>query len=337
MGWNGILNHRLALVFLVGFLLACGSEEKQQKETTVKPKPKKTEQKIKRPPFNADSAYAFVKKQVDFGPRVPNTEAHVKTGNYLANKLRSYEFEVIEQEAIVTAYDKQRLNIKNIIGSYLPDLNNRVLLFAHWDTRPFADSDTKDREKPIDGANDGASGVGVLLEVARQLQVAQPKIGVDIIFFDAEDFGQPSDGFPRQSKTWCLGSQYWCANPHKANYTANFGILLDMVGAKNAIFPKEKIISMRYAPGVVNKVWNVAYQLGHSEYFIFEEKAYVGEDDHLYVNALMNIPSIDIIQYDPASGGFGDYHHTHADNMELIDKNTLKAVGETVLATVLAE
>lgn len=334
---NGVLNPKVVFILVLGFLLSCENSGNQQKEKSTKKQENTVQKKIERPPFNQDSAYAFIEKQVDFGPRVPNTEGHRKTGNYLANKLRSYEFEVIEQEAVVTSFDKKKLNIKNIIGSYQPLLNNRILLFAHWDTRPFADADTENKDHPIPGANDGASGVGVLLEVARQLQIAKPSIGVDIIFFDAEDYGQPNDDFPRQSNTWCLGSQYWCANPHKTGYTANFGILLDMVGAKNALFPKEKIISMRYAPGIVNKVWNIAYNLGHSDYFIFEEKAYVGEDDHLYVNTLMNIPSIDIIQYDPSSGGFGDYHHTHADNMDLIDKKTLKAVGETVLATVLQE
>jgi hypothetical protein len=140
----------------------------------------------------------------------------------------------------------------------------------------------------------------------------------------------------RQSGSWCLGSQYWARNPHRENYRANFGILLDMVGAKNAYFTKEAI-SMYYAPHIVNKVWNVASALGHSNHFVFQETTHVGEDDHLYVNKIAKIPSIDIIQYDPKTRAFAPHWHTHDDNMEVIDKNTLRAVGETVLATVLQE
>lgn len=326
---------KLLYILIITVLFACSEEPaKKAKSELVKPK---TTIRVERPEFNEDSAYHFVQTQVNFGPRVPNTQAHINTGNYLANKLRSFNFEVIEQEAVVSAYDEKRLNIKNIIGSYKPKLNNRILLFAHWDTRPFADQDDQEKDKAIDGANDGASGVGVLLEIARQIELEQPNIGVDVIFFDAEDYGQPSNVTPYKPRTWCLGSQYWAANPHKANYRANFGILLDMVGAPNALFPKEKNISMKYAPQIVEKVWTIAAALGHNNHFLFEEKRYVGEDDHLYVNALMKIPSIDIIQYDKNTGAFAPYWHTHDDNMETIDKNTLKSVGETVLATVLTE
>lgn len=326
----------LFVAIIIGFFfLACGEEPK--KYNNLKPKTKAKPQ-IERPAFSEDSAYVFIEQQLSFGPRVPNTEAHKKAGVFLANKMRSFEFEVIEQEATVTAFNDKKLEIKNIIGSYRKDLNNRILLFAHWDTRPFADNDTKDRNKPIDGANDGASGVGVLLEIARQIQLTQPKIGVDIIFFDAEDYGQPISGMgQRKAKTWCLGSQYWGANPHQSNYRANYGILLDMVGGANATFPRERGISMHYAPTVVDKVWNVAAALGHGNHFVFEARNYVSEDDHLYVNELMKIPSIDIIQYDKTTGAFAPYWHTHDDNMSSIDKNTLEAVGETVLATVLTE
>jgi Zn-dependent M28 family amino/carboxypeptidase len=211
------------------------------------------------------------------------------------------------------------------------------MLFAHWDSRPFADRDSKNKGKAILGANDGASGVGVLLEVARQIQKLKPNIGVDIFFFDAEDYGQPSsDMRKRQAGTWCLGSQYWANNPHKANYNANFGILLDMVGASNAYFTKEAI-SMYYAPQIVDKVWGIASALGHGNHFVFQQTSHVGEDDHLYINKIANIPSIDIIQYDPATTAFAPHWHTHDDNMDVIDKNTLAAVGETVLATVLRE
>ncbi len=286
--------------------------------------------------FNADSAYRFVQEQVDFGPRVPNTATHLACAEYLKNKLIQYGFEVQVQKAVVTAYNGTTLNIQNIIGQINPENSNRILLFAHWDTRPYADKDTQNKSQPIDGANDGASGVGVLLEIARQLSLDTNQLahGIDIIFFDGEDYGQPENSMVQeQYHTYCLGSQYWANNKMPANYTAKFGILLDMVGGPNALFTKEAI-SMTYAEPVMNKTWSIAQQLEYGNYFSNQRTQFLGADDHLYVNELANIPSIDIIQYNPATGGFADYHHTHADNMETIDKSTLNAVGHTVLETI---
>jgi len=330
----GVLKISLVAIVVAFVCFACGDEPKKE----VQKPSKKVKQApiVKRPDFNADSAYAFVQKQVDFGPRVPNTEAHQQAGKYLSSKLKSYGFEVINQKTKVTAYNNKSLNINNIIGEYNPGLNNRVLLFAHWDSRHIADQDKERKKEAILGANDGGSGVGVLLEIARQIEKAQPKIGVDIILFDGEDYGQPSTSDNLKSGTWCLGSQYWGNNPHRPNYSANYGILLDMVGAKDAYFTKERI-SMAYAPQIVEKVWAIASALGHQNHFVFNETMHVGEDDHYYVNKLTGIPSIDIIQYDPQTKAFAPHWHTHDDNMEVIDKNTLAAVGETVLATVLQE
>lgn len=337
MEWNGALRTKGFALFLTMILLSCSGDQASEDKEKSKPQSEQPKSRLVRPSFNADSAYFFIEKQVGFGPRVPNTESHRKAGNFLVEKLNSYGFEVTEQKTEVTAYDGQKLQIRNIIGEYKKELNNRIMLFAHWDSRPFADQDSEDRDQPIDGANDGGSGVGVLLEIARQIKLKQPTIGVDIFFFDAEDYGQPSEDLrKRKSGTWCLGSQYWAKNPHRSNYTANFGILLDMVGAKNAYFTKEAI-SMYYAPQIVNKVWNIASTLGHGNHFVFQETTHVGEDDHLYINKIAKIPSIDIIQYDPSTQAFAPHWHTHDDNMSIIDKNTLKAVGETVLATILQE
>jgi Zn-dependent M28 family amino/carboxypeptidase len=289
------------------------------------------------PVFSEDSAFYFIEKQVDFGPRVPNTKAHTLTAEFLSNKLRSYNFNVIVQEAKLQAFDNTILNMKNIIAEHNPDNPNRIMLFAHWDTRPFADQDSKDRNKPIDGANDGASGVGVLLEIARQINLYPPDIGIDIIFFDAEDYGQP-DGtmIARKPDTYALGSQYWSRNKHKTNYAPRYGILLDMVGAKDAIFTKEGT-SMYYAPMVVKKVWDAAARLGYSDYFVDKRTPGI-IDDHTYVNSIAGIPSIDIIQYDSDTpSGFGEYWHTHRDNIDIIDKNTLKAVGQTLLEVIYRE
>ena len=308
---------------------SCQTESDKQKHTEFPPA-----KVIPTPDFNADSAFQFVKAQVDFGPRVPNSEAHAKCAEYLAAKFRSYKAEVIVQQAEVKAFDGKVLKMKNIIAQFNPAKQNRIILCAHWDTRPFADQDKTDVNKPIDGANDGGSGVGVLLEVGRQLSALQPNIGVDIILFDAEDYGQPDGGMQKeQSNSYCLGSQYWATNKHKQDYFPRYAILLDMVGAKNATFTMEGV-SMEFASHVVKKVWDTAARIGYSSYFVYDKTNPI-TDDHYYLNTLAEIPSIDIIHYDPATR----YHfpatwHTHNDKLENIDPKTLKAVGQTLLEVV---
>lgn len=290
------------------------------------------------PDFNADSAYAFIQKQVDFGPRVPGTEQHTACGDYLVAKLKEFGADVIEQEAEITHYDGRNLPLRNIIGSYFPEKERRVLLFAHWDTRPFADEETDSlrQRQPILGADDGASGVGVLLEIARQLQQTPTNVGIDIIFFDLEDWGQPNFACSFVSgEWWCLGSQYWSEQPHTPNYKASYGILLDMVGAENATFQKEAL-SSDVAPDVVEKVWSTAANLGYRNYFLNKKYGYI-TDDHVYVNRHKRAPSINIINLKDTYLGFAKHWHTLNDDMRNIDKNTLKAVGQTVLEVIYSE
>jgi glutaminyl-peptide cyclotransferase len=328
---------KLFVAALCAALLATGCEQNKKAETTVT----RTEELtlVPSPEFNEDSALAFVKAQVDFGPRVPNTQSHIRCGNYLINKFREFGWEITEQPFEAKAFNGTVLNSRNIIASYNPGATKRILLASHWDTRPFADQDTKDTLKPIDGANDGASGVGVLLEVARVIQQSQnkPEVGIDVILFDAEDYGQPDyDNTFNDGDTWCLGSQYWSKNKHKPGYTAYYGILLDMVGGKSARFAQDDI-SMQYAPSVMKKVWDIGNKLGYSSYFRYE-RAGGFTDDHYYVNTIAKIPMIDIIEYEPSDGTyFSTTWHTHEDTIENIDKNTLKAVGKTVLQTVYQE
>lgn len=291
------------------------------------------------PVFNADSAYRYLEEQVAFGPRVPGTAAHEACGNYLSAKLASFGAEVTEQRTEVTHYDGRRLPIRNIIGSFAPEQEKRILLFAHWDSRPFADeeSDPERRQQPISGADDGASGVGVLLEIARQLQQKPLDVGVDIIFFDLEDWGEPS--FGQQQVTgdwWCMGSRYWAEQPHVEHYRAEYGILLDMVGSAGATFLKEGY-SLQYAPAIVERVWSTARKLGYGSYFPQQQGGYI-TDDHLPVNELERAPSINIINLKRDSRtGFGPHWHTLKDDMRNIDRNTLKAVGQTVLELLYTE
>ena len=293
--------------------------------------------KVNVPVFNSDSAYKYVKAQVDFGPRVPNTKEHKLCAAYLSGSLKQYGAVVYEQKMKLMAFDGKSLDAVNIIGAYNPDAKKRIALYSHWDCRPFSDQDAdkSNFNKPVDGANDGASGVGVLLEVARQLGQRLPGVGVDIIFFDAEDYGSTENGAELED-TWCLGSQYWSKTPHIPGYTANYGILLDMVGAPGAKFYKEQY-SVYYAGNIVEKVWKTASSLGFSQYFMDGNGGGI-TDDHLYVNKLAGIPSIDIIHYDPQSEhGFGSYWHTTNDTMENIDKNTLYAVGTTLMNVIYNE
>ena len=324
----------LLLLILVA-AMACGNKSNASSPEEDKGK----KENVNVPHFNADSAYAYVQAQADFGPRVPNTTAHKACGDYLAAQLERFGAKVYNQYADLVAYDNTILKARNIIGAYNPDSRRRVLLFAHWDSRPYADED-KDPSKhrtPILGVNDGASGVGVLLEVARQLQKQAPAIGIDIIFFDAEDYGIPTF-YKGQYKadTWCLGSQYWGRMPHVENYNARYGILLDMVGGKNATFYQE-LFSKRTASKQVKKIWDAAHRLGFESFFPKQDGTEV-TDDHMYVYNLRKIPCVDIINYDPnCDTGFGDFWHTTDDNMNVIDKGTLNAVGQTVLEVIYNE
>jgi glutaminyl-peptide cyclotransferase len=323
-------------ILIASILVSCNGNEQTKKEdkpveVSVAKKP------LVVPKINADSAYAFVKHQVDFGPRVPGTKAHAACAVWMEEKLRSYIPDVMIQKGVATTFDLKKYEIKNVIASYKPELSKRIMLCAHWDTRPFADRDEGGNlNKPLDGANDGASGVGVLIEIARQLSIAQPEIGVDIILFDLEDYGQPDvSSFPQMKDSWCLGSQYWGKNPHKPGYFARFGILLDMVGAKDAVFPKEGA-SVYYAPSVVDRIWNTAASLGYGEYFINAKTGAI-TDDHVFVNQLANIPCVVIVHYDANERDFFGHHHRVTDNMDNIDPKVLGLVGQTVLQVVFEE
>ncbi len=325
-------------IVTIGLLFGCGTNE------TRREVPKRvTDKTLPVPDFVADSAYAFIEQQVSFGPRVPNTEAHAATRRFLADKLTAYGATVQEQSFEAEAFDGTTLSLTNIIASFFPEQRKRILLAAHWDTRPFADKDDVRTEEPIAGANDGASGVGVLLEVARALQQADtlPRVGVDIILFDGEDYGEPEGKKSTNAESanqvwWCLGSQHWSKNKHEPGYSAYYGILLDMVGAQEATFYREGV-SERVAPSIVNKVWSTAERLGYGSHFVDKDSPEI-VDDHVYVNYDGKIPMIDIIEYDPSNASFfADYHHTHDDNMEVINQETLEAVGKTVLHVVYGE
>jgi hypothetical protein len=321
----------LVLPLLI-LLSSCNWFKSNDTINTTVPKDQPQETPLaKTPAFNQDSAYAYCQAQVDFGPRIPNSAAHEKCAAWMIHKLQKWADTVYVQHYTVTAFDGTRMKSTNIIASINPQAKTRVFISSHWDTRQIADEDDHDQNKPIDGADDGAGSTAVAMELARDVQTQRPGIGVDVVLFDSEDYGQPNDSkLPRMEDSWCLGSQYWAHHPHVPGYRADFGINLDMVGTADAIFVREGV-SVADADWVSQYVWGIASKLGYSSLFVNRIFGQI-TDDHYYVNQILHIPTIDVIHYDES--GFGKYHHTHKDVMGLISKETLLSVGKVMLQTI---
>lgn len=300
------------------------------------------EQPLAGPDFNADSAWAFCLRQCQFGPRVMNSAAHDSCAQWIVSRFQQYGMTVSQQHATLKGYDGTSLNATNIIASFKPKAANRLLICAHYDCRPWADNDADSAnwQKPVMGANDGASGVAVMIELARLLSLNDSlDRGVDFVCFDAEDWGVPqwSDHQGDGSDTWALGAQHWALKTKESGYKADYGILLDMVGGQGATFYREGY-SQTYAPAIVEKVWQSAHVLGYGSFFPFADGGMI-TDDHVPVNNIAGIPTIDIVPYYPdcPQSSFGPRWHTIADTMDGIDANTLKAVGQTIIQVLYSE
>lgn len=297
------------------------------------------EKRIKTPArFNRDSAYSYVRRQLAFGPRVSGTEENRLCREYLVNELQRHGAQNVNvQTGEVTAFNGDRLPIGNIMASYNPEIKDRILLLAHYDTRPWCDSDQNEenRLKPVLGANDGASGVAVLLEVARHLNETEAPVGVDILFVDAEDYGQAS-GFSTHDSSWCLGTQYWVENmPYHSDSLPRYAVLLDMVGGMDAKFHRE-YFSDQNASKLVDKVWSMAARSGYENRFVNKSGGAV-IDDHIFLNDA-GIPAIDIIESkNESTGTFAPTWHTTEDTLENIDPSSLEAAGQTVLNLIYNE
>jgi hypothetical protein len=334
---------KTAIILLTGLvMMSCGNTKKSTTEEA-------TNVVAVGPVFMADSALLYCQRQCDFGPRTMNSEAHERCADWIASTFERFGMDVTLQKATLTGYDGTPLRSTNIIASYRPALQDRIMLCAHWDSRPWADNDpdAANHYQPVMAANDGASGVAVMLEIARLLtdsvsnqsaSISQ-NLGIDFISFDAEDWGTPqwaaSEG--DDSETWALGAQYWASHPHRNAYSARFGILLDMVGGQGARFYQEGV-SLHYAGHIVKKVWNAAEAIGYGSYFPKQEGGMI-TDDHLPVNQKAGISCIDIIPYYPdcEQSSFGPTWHTVSDDMNHIDKNTLQAVGQTLIQVLYSE
>ena len=318
----------IVLIFIGGF--ACNSDTSTATKNTPAVDSQPT---LNIPRFNRDSAYAYIEQQVAFGPRVPGSEGHQACKEWIVNKLKSFGATVTEQDFESTVYTGKKFSGTNIFAQINPESTQRILLGAHWDTRHIADSPLAEerKEEPILGADDGASGVGVMLELARLLAVdTSLAIGVDMVFFDLEDYGES------RGEGWALGSQYWSANLPYGKNKPEYGILLDMVGSKGARFARE-MHSVNFAPDIVDKVWRLAGFMGYSNYFVNQRGGQI-TDDHFYVNTIAKIPMIDIInQKTNTPSGFGEHWHTHNDDMDIIDKATIRAVGKLMLEVIYRE
>lgn len=314
-------------------LMLAGCAGKASTETTVK----EAAERAQRPEFNADSAYSYVAHQVAIGPRVPGTDEHKECSQYIELELARHGADTVwTQSATVTTHTGATVPMRNIMAQFNASAPKRILIAAHYDTRPWADNDPDEsrRDQPIAGANDGASGVGVILELARNIGALHPETGVDFLLTDVEDSGSSGEG--NTEATWSLGTQYWADHsPYTPATRPAFGIVLDMVGGRDARFHRE-YTSDRLARGIVDKVWGTAAKSPYADRF----PNYTGGaivDDHLYINGA-GIPCIDIVECANAStGSFPPTWHTHDDNMENIDPATLKAVGETVMSVIYNE
>lgn len=321
-----------AILALVAFSLIMGCGDGSKKIIggggTLKPEPFKAIA----PEMNADSMYEFIVQQLAFGPRIPNSSAHTACAEWMVGKFKSFGAKVMVQEADARAHDGTIFHMKNIIAAYNPDLaGRRVMVTCHWDSRPVADKDGNTKAGPVPAANDGGSGVAVILEIARQLSQKAPAVGVDLILWDAEDYGNYED-----NNSWCLGSQHWSKTQHVPNYRAMYGINLDMVGAKDARFSKD-LYSAQNAPTETDKVWNMAHNLGYGTYFPLARKEFASIDDHYFVMQGAQIPMVEIIDRNLETGEFFPHWHTTTDDITQIDRASLKAVGQTVLEVLYRE
>lgn len=324
------------MLLAVSMLVACGTTKKSQ-----------TTQSAVALTFNADSAYEFCAVQCAFGPRTMNSEAHEQCAQWIQQKFEQYGYQVTLQKADLKGYDGTVLKSTNIIATApvrsvatQSQPAPRIFICAHWDSRPWADNDPDEANwrKPVMAANDGASGVAVMLELARMLQQNDSvRLAVDFICFDAEDWGVPQWEEDINSDSWALGAQYWAASDEAKSKTYQYAILLDMVGGQGARFYRE-YYSMRYARNIVERVWQAANTAGYGSIFPYKDGGGV-TDDHVPVNEKAGIPCIDIINHYPdcEQSSFGPTWHTVSDDMQHIDRNTLQAVGQTLVQFIYSE
>ena len=324
---------RLAIVAACLLLLA-GCKHKQPGLPAAPQAPDYTQVDI--PAFSADSAYRYTAEQLAFGNRIPGSKAWEQCAAYLATQMGRWCDTVIVQDFKAALWDNNTVPGRNIIASINPTAPKRILLAAHWDSRRWADHDDNPdlHRSPVPGANDGASGVGTLMEMARTMSQMPPSVGVDFIFFDVEDQGVPEWSDTYDEHSWCKGSQHWASNRHTPAYTAVYGILFDMIGTPEPRFTKE-YMSRYYAPGLTDKLWNCAAALGYGHVFV-NQKTDPILDDHVYVNQTAGIPMVDIVQNSPTTSFFTHWHTT-TDDLQSVNPDALRIVATVTLKTIYGD
>lgn len=272
------------------------------------------------PVFDGDRSFQYLVAQTNFGPRNPGSPGHAKCLDYLKRELEQYAGAVNLQPFTQKGYPNETLHLTNIVASFNLQAMTRILLIAHWDTRPRADQDpdVKKRNQPILGANDAASGVAVLLEIARHLKAQSPAVGVDFVIVDGEDYGREGD-----DTYYLLGSKYF-VNHMPQGFAPVFGVLLDMVGKADLTIKREGN-SLRYAPDIVELLWSTAASLGVRQFTGMTQAAII--DDHLPFNEA-KIKTVDLIDFDYP------YWHTTGDTPDKCSAESLEAVGKVLLQVI---
>ena len=273
--------------------------------------------------FDGESAVRYAKAQLDFGTRVPGTPGAQRAGDWIVARMRERADTVIVQSWEQTLSDGRKLPLRNVLARFRPELPDRVLYLTHWDTRPLSDGaeDQAQRRLPMPGANDGASGVGLLVALGDALKKTPPAVGVDLLFVDGEDYGDFGS-----NKDVLMGSRYFASHLPTPTYRPIFGVLFDMIGDKDLQIKHEQN-SVSQAPEVVRRVWQQAAELGHDDVFVEQSTGYPITDDHIpLLQAGLRV--IDVIDLDYP------YHHRPSDTLDKISARSLSIVGEVAEALV---
>jgi glutaminyl-peptide cyclotransferase len=321
------MNTKHLLVVCVLLMLGCAKEGRRP-QSEAPGTQAGTVSSIVVPAFSGREAFRFLSAQTDLGPRNPGSKGHERCLAYLEETLVRLADTVRLQPFSHPGYEGTTLQLTNVIASFKPESPARILLCAHWDTRPRADRDQnpRRRDEPIIGANDGASGVAVLLQLATLLTAYPPSIGVDILLFDGEDYGREGD-----TGNYLLGSRHFASTASRTS-VPRFGILLDMVGDAALEIPREGY-SVRYAPDIVNTIWSTARGLGITEFVDYLGAEII--DDHLPLNEV-GIRTVNIIDFDYPDPTHR-YWHTHDDTPDKCSPESLEAVGTVVTNVVYNE
>lgn len=274
------------------------------------------------PVFDGQKAFDLLEDQVAIGPRYPGSKGQIICRDWIVDICNNYADTIIIQEFQAYRPDNKTTAASyNIIARFAPKMKKRVMLSTHWDTRPISDMDMLHYNTPVPGANDGASGTAVLLEMLRHIKNMDLNVGVDLIFWDAEDMGIAGDG-----AYFCQGSEFYAYNPILPK--AQKGILIDMIGDHDLLLPIEGN-SMKYAPQLVEEIYKIGRELGYSH--IYQQK--IGPemfDDHIPLNTIANIPTIDLIDFSYKYQGHNLWH-TPRDLPKYCSPQSLKAIGDVLI------